>query len=122
MAENLTESEFRTWFLSTMRPEQVSPLVAVLASEACPVNGELLVAGGGRIGRSVFAENHGWVDPDLTPESVLAHLGDVLADERLAVLRDGVQASAHHAAVLGFRPTQPITVVAGSGPSATAAS
>lgn len=118
MAENLAASEFRTWFLATMRPEQVSPLVAVLASAACPVNGEMLVAGGGRVGRTIFAENRGWIDPDLTPESVLAHLGDVIADDRYEVLRDGVHASAHHAETLGFRPSEPITVVAGGAPSA----
>ncbi len=117
MAENLAESEFRTWFLATMRPEQVSPLVAVLASDRCPVNGELLVAGGGRIGRTVFAENHGWIDPCVTPESVLAHIDHVLADDELEVLSDGAQASAHHAAVLGFAPTGPITVAAGGGPA-----
>jgi len=117
MAENLAESEFRTWFLATMRPEQVSPLVAVLASDACPVNGEVLVVGGGRIGRTTFAENAGWIDPDPTPESVLEHLADVLADDRHVVLRDGVHASAHHAEVLGFRPTEPITVSAGRAPA-----
>ena len=118
MAENLADSEFRTWFLATMAPEQVSPLVAVLASDACPVNGEVLVAGGGRIGRTTFAENVGWIDPEPTPESVLAHLPDVLADDRHVVLRDGVHASAHHAEVLGFRPTEPVTVAAGAAPPA----
>jgi NAD(P)-dependent dehydrogenase (short-subunit alcohol dehydrogenase family) len=117
MAENLPESEFRTWFLATMRPEQVSPLVAVLASEDCPVNGEVLVAGGGRVGRTTFAENVGWVDPDATPESVRDHLAEVLADERHVVLRDGLHASAHHAEVLGFRPTSPLIVLAGASPS-----
>jgi NAD(P)-dependent dehydrogenase (short-subunit alcohol dehydrogenase family) len=116
MAENLTESEFRTWFLATMRPEQVSPLVAVLASEDCPVNGEVLVAGGGRIGRTTFAENRGWLAADPTPEDVRDHLADVLADDRHVVLRDGVHASAHHAEVLGFRPSTPLTVLAGAAP------
>ena len=117
MAENLAESEFRSWFLATMRPEQVSPLVAVLASDRCPVNGEVLVAGGGRVGRTILAENHGWVDAELTPESLLTHIDDALAADRLEVLRDGAHASAHHAAVLGFAPTEPITVAAGSGPA-----
>jgi NAD(P)-dependent dehydrogenase (short-subunit alcohol dehydrogenase family) len=116
MAENLTESEFRTWFLATMRPEQVSPVVAVLASEACPLNGEILVAGGGRVARTTLAENLGWIDREPTPESVLDHLNDVLADTNQVVLRDGVHASAHHAEVLGFEATEPITVAAGAGP------
>jgi NAD(P)-dependent dehydrogenase (short-subunit alcohol dehydrogenase family) len=117
MAENLAESEFRTWFLSSMRPELVSPVVAVLASAACPVNGEMFVAGGGRVARTVFAETHGWIGSDPSPESVLEHLDELMADDRLEVLRDGVHASAHHADVLGFAPTEPITVAAGRGPS-----
>ena len=92
MAENLAESEFRTWFLATMQPEQVSPLVAALASDRCPVSGELLVAGGGRVARTVLGETHGWLDPDLTPESVLAHLDDVVTDDRIELLRDGAHA------------------------------
>ena len=117
MAENLAESEFRTWFLATMQPEQVSPLVAALASDRCRVSGELLVAGGGRVARTVLGETHGWLDPDLTPESVLAHLDDVVTDDRIELLRDGAHASAHHATVLGFEPSEPITVAAGSGPA-----
>jgi NAD(P)-dependent dehydrogenase (short-subunit alcohol dehydrogenase family) len=117
MAENLAESEFRTWFLATMSPEQVSPVVAVLASEACPLNGELLVAGGGRVARTTFGETLGWVDPNLTPESVLEHLVDVIDDAGHVLIRDGVQASAHHAEILGFQPQEPITVAAGSAPA-----
>ena len=116
MAENLAESEFRTWFLATMRPDQVSPVVAVLASEACPLNGEILVAGGGRLARTTLAENVGWIDRNPTPESVLNHLNDVLADTGHLVLRDGVHASAYHAEVLGFEATEPITVSAGEAP------
>ncbi len=44
------------------------------------------------------------------------HLDEVLADERHVVLRDGVHASAYHAEVLGFRPTEPVTVAAGAPP------
>ena len=49
MAENLSESAFRDWFLATMKPELVSPLVALLAHEDCPVSGEFFVVGGGRV-------------------------------------------------------------------------
>ena len=114
MAENLAASEFRDWFLATMDPALVTPVVLALAHADCGITGEMIVAGGGRVGRTVFAENHGWIDPSMSAESVLAHLGEVLADGRLEVLADGVQASAHHAALLGFQPTQPITIAAGA--------
>ena len=63
MAENLAESEFRDWFLAHDAPELVSPLVALLAHEDCPVSGEFLVAGGGRVARTLLAETRGYVEP-----------------------------------------------------------
>jgi NAD(P)-dependent dehydrogenase (short-subunit alcohol dehydrogenase family) len=118
MAENLAASEFRTWFLTTMRPELVSPLVAVLAHDRCPVTGELLVTGGGRVARTVLGENRGYVDHELTPERVYTNFDAVMADHGTVVLRDGVHASAHNAAVLGFDPTEPVTVTAGRASTA----
>lgn len=114
MAENLAESEFRTWFLDKMRPELVSPLIAALASEACPVSGEVLVAGGGRYARTVFGETPGWISREPTADSVLEHLSTVIDASQIQVITDGVHASAHHAELLGFEPTHPITVAARS--------
>jgi NAD(P)-dependent dehydrogenase (short-subunit alcohol dehydrogenase family) len=116
MAENLAESEFRSWFLAHMRPEYVSPMVAVLASEACPVTGEVLVAGGGRFARTVFAENTGWIDDGPTPEDVLANFSSILDQSHLVRIEDGVHASAHHAETLGFSPTAAVVVTAGRSP------
>jgi NAD(P)-dependent dehydrogenase (short-subunit alcohol dehydrogenase family) len=116
MAENLAESEFRTWFLEKMRPELVSPMVAVLASEACPVNGEVFVAGGGRFARTILAETRGWIDENPTPSSVLNNLNTITDDSQVEVITDGVHASAHHAELLGFKPTSPIVVTAGRTP------
>jgi len=117
MAENLAESEFRTWFLDRMRPELVSPLVAVLASEVCPVSGEVLVAGGGRYARTIFGETPGWVSDDPSPDSVLEHLAAITDASHIEVITDGVHASAYHAELLGFEPTSPVTVIAGSTPA-----
>lgn len=117
MAENLAESEFRSWFLEHMRPEYVSPAVAVLASEACPVNGETLVVGGGRFARTVFAENKGWIDHDASPQMVLANFDRILDESALVVISDGVHASSHHAQMLGFNPTTPLVVTAGRAPA-----
>jgi NAD(P)-dependent dehydrogenase (short-subunit alcohol dehydrogenase family) len=114
MAENLAESEFRSWFLATMRPELVSPLVALLAHEDCPVSGELLVTGGGRVGRTLLAETRGYVNHDLTPEDVREHFAEVMNETAHVVMRDGVQATAFNAEVLGFRATEPIAVAAGA--------
>ncbi|HEX3614784.1 MAG TPA: SDR family NAD(P)-dependent oxidoreductase [Sporichthyaceae bacterium] len=49
----------------------VSPIVAVLASEQCPVSGYTFDAGGGRIGITFQGTNAGLYDRAMTPESIL---------------------------------------------------
>jgi NAD(P)-dependent dehydrogenase (short-subunit alcohol dehydrogenase family) len=55
-----------------MPPELVSPVVAYLAHESCPVNGEVYVAGGGRVGRIFTAMTKCYAQPSggLTIEDV----------------------------------------------------
>jgi NAD(P)-dependent dehydrogenase (short-subunit alcohol dehydrogenase family) len=77
------------------KPDAVAPLVALLAHETCPVNGEVFTAGGGRVGRLFFGETLGYVDPDLSPESLRANFHrvedragyEVFADAPEAVTR-----------------------------------
>jgi NAD(P)-dependent dehydrogenase (short-subunit alcohol dehydrogenase family) len=112
MAENMAESEFRTWFLATMRPELVSPVVVALAHPSCTVTGELLVVGGGRVARTVLAETLGYLGEDLTPEEVLAHLPGVLGDTDYAYPVDAVDAGAIAAAALGYELHEPVLMAA----------
>jgi NAD(P)-dependent dehydrogenase (short-subunit alcohol dehydrogenase family) len=60
--------------------DEVAPLVAWLAHEECPVNGECFSVGGGYIGRVTVAVNDGWRDRPLTVESVRDHWSSVMAD------------------------------------------
>ncbi len=55
-------------------PETVSPLVAFLANEQCPVNGHVYSVAGGRVARVFVAETHGVVLAENTPEAILAQL------------------------------------------------
>jgi hypothetical protein len=59
----------------------VSPLVAVLVHETCPVNGETFMGGMRRYSRLFIAETEGYVDPglDVTPETIAEHW-DVISD------------------------------------------
>ena len=61
-------------------PELVSPLVMVLCHESCPVSGETFLSGGRRHARLFVAETEGYVhsDPDLTPEAVAGHWGQIM--------------------------------------------
>lgn len=110
MAENLAASDYRTWFLATLRPELVTPVVVALAHESCTVTGELLVVAGGRIARTVVAESRGIVDRALTAEGALAHLDQVLTDRDWTIPADTAASGALAARVLGAQIDVTMTV------------
>ena len=56
--------------VAKVAPESVSPMVAFLAHEDCPVNGHVYSVAGGRIARIVVAETHGVVLTENTPEAI----------------------------------------------------
>lgn len=101
MSENLADSPFRSWFLTAMRPELVSPVVLALTHERCDTTGEFFVVGGGRMARMALAESAGYVDTAMTPESAAAHLADVVADTRFTFPRDTSASLKHTAVALG---------------------
>jgi NAD(P)-dependent dehydrogenase (short-subunit alcohol dehydrogenase family) len=74
------------------KPDSVSPLVALLAHETCPVNGEVFTAGGGRVGRLFFGETLGYVNPDLTAESLRENFDRVEDRTGYEVFRDAPDA------------------------------
>jgi NAD(P)-dependent dehydrogenase (short-subunit alcohol dehydrogenase family) len=113
MAANMAESDFKRWFMQTARLDQVSPLAALLAHEACPTTGELFVAGGGRIARTVISETRGIVDPEMTVEDVRDRMGEILADPPAVEPRTTGEALAWFMEVLGRAPDSPIGAVAG---------
>jgi NAD(P)-dependent dehydrogenase (short-subunit alcohol dehydrogenase family) len=51
-------------------PGLVSPVVAFLAHEDCPVSGQVLSVGGGRVAHVFIAETQGYTKSDLTLEDV----------------------------------------------------
>ncbi|MFM8268545.1 MAG: short-chain dehydrogenase, partial [Ilumatobacteraceae bacterium] len=51
-------------------PGLVSPLVAFLAHEDCPVSGQLFSVGGGRVAEVFVAETKGYFSPTLSMEDV----------------------------------------------------
>jgi NAD(P)-dependent dehydrogenase (short-subunit alcohol dehydrogenase family) len=87
--------------------EQCSPLVAVLAHESCPVSGEALQVGGGRVSRFVLATTDGWQASDggLTPENIVEHWDAVTATRDL---REPVGSMAD---IFGRRGEYPYTAI-----------
>ncbi|MGH7805958.1 MAG: SDR family NAD(P)-dependent oxidoreductase [Candidatus Binatia bacterium] len=65
------------WWQKWFQPERVSPVVAWLAHEDCPVTGEIYSAGGGRVARVFVAETPGWWSATLTPEDVRDHFAEI---------------------------------------------
>lgn len=73
-----------------MPPEQVAPMVAYLAHESCPANGEIYTAGAGRFARLFIASTPGWVSPDrsATVEDVAAKWSTINDEAGYAVPAD----------------------------------
>jgi NAD(P)-dependent dehydrogenase (short-subunit alcohol dehydrogenase family) len=73
---------------SPMAPGQVAPLMAFLAHEACPVNGELYAAGAGRFARIFIASTPGYVATQATMEDVAEHWDEINGEQGYVVPRD----------------------------------
>jgi hypothetical protein len=58
-------------------PALVSPIVAWLTHEDCPVSGEVYSAAGGRIARFFVGLTKGYYNPKLTLEDVRDHFEDI---------------------------------------------
>ena len=79
MAEAFVSAETAAQMRVDYPTSLVSPVVAVLASSACPVTGQHFDVGGGRVGMTFLATTPGYYDRAMTPESVL-DAWDVVTD------------------------------------------
>ena len=62
-------------------PKLVSPIVAWLVHEDCPVTGEIYSAAGGRIARFFIGLTEGYYNPELTLEDVRDHFDQIRNEE-----------------------------------------
>ncbi|WP_141576548.1 SDR family NAD(P)-dependent oxidoreductase [Actinomadura sp. WMMA1423] len=60
-----------------MPPEKVAPVGAYLAHPDCSITGEVLSAAGGYVSRMVMVGTPGIHDPELSPETVAARIGEI---------------------------------------------
>lgn len=80
----------QTWNFTRNKPaELVSPVVAFLAHEKCPVTGECINASGGDVGRMYIANATGFSDPQLTIDAVAEHWDQVMAAAQSAMMPVG---------------------------------
>ncbi|MGH9040160.1 MAG: SDR family oxidoreductase, partial [Acidimicrobiia bacterium] len=71
--------------VTKLDPALVSPVVAWLVSEECPVTGEVFCVGGGRVARIFVAEGPGFFKKDLNLEDVRDNWADIVAEEGYTV-------------------------------------
>jgi NAD(P)-dependent dehydrogenase (short-subunit alcohol dehydrogenase family) len=82
-------------FMRRLDPGLVSPVVAFLAHESCPVSGEVFSAGGGQVSRLFLGRTHGFHKTDLCLEDVAEHLGEILDESRFTVPATTIEEMAH---------------------------
>jgi NAD(P)-dependent dehydrogenase (short-subunit alcohol dehydrogenase family) len=63
--------------MDKLSPELITPIVTYLTHEDCPVSGEVYSVGGGRVARVFVGVTPGYVDPELTAESVRDHFAEI---------------------------------------------
>ena len=68
---------------------KVSPLVALLAHEDCPVTGETFAATGGRVSRVYLKETVGFTDPGISIESLAASWATVMDEAGATIFPHG---------------------------------
>ena len=68
-------------FAERLDPGLVSPVVAWLCHEDCPVTGEVFAVGGGRVSRFFTGLTPGYFDPGLTVESVRDNVDLIRAED-----------------------------------------
>jgi NAD(P)-dependent dehydrogenase (short-subunit alcohol dehydrogenase family) len=64
-------------FVDRLDPALVSPVVAFLAHEDCPVTGEIYTAGGGQVARFFLGRTQGYHRPELSIEDVRDHIAEI---------------------------------------------
>jgi NAD(P)-dependent dehydrogenase (short-subunit alcohol dehydrogenase family) len=69
-------------FMRKLDPGLVSPVVAFLAHEQCPVSGEIYTVGGGHVSRFFVGRTLGYFNPELSVENVRDNIDQIrdLAD------------------------------------------
>ena len=103
MTETFLAPDYVEWLRRTMPPEKAAGAAALLMSEACPLTGEILGLGGGRVSRITLSESEGVILAEPSAEAVRDALPTILADAALFHPATLAERSARVAALPGFR-------------------
>lgn len=106
LAETMEDSEFKSWFFDTMRPELVTALVTYLAHEEATVSGESFAVAGGRVARILMGEAEGVIDRNLTPEKLRDAMQSVCTASGVEPFPDYISSAARLMDLLGYSPSE----------------
>jgi NAD(P)-dependent dehydrogenase (short-subunit alcohol dehydrogenase family) len=86
-----------------LAPEWVSPVVAWLVHEDCPVSGQIYSAGGGHVARIFIGEGPGYFqrDPQLTIEDVRDHFDEIERTDEFVLMKNSMEEVALVAKLFG---------------------
>ncbi len=101
--ELLEESELKTWMMTKLTPDIVAPAVALLAHDQCPVTGQCLSSGGGRVNLVFWGETHGYVNHDLTIEALRDNFAQVMDRTNYEVPASVLESADFNAFKLGHK-------------------
>ncbi len=93
-ATRMTEAHGDAAFATRMRPEHVAPLIALLVSEQCKVNGQTIVTGGGGLRAATVVEAREMHFANTSSEVLQATLLKPFATGDAAAFPDGLAAFA----------------------------
>jgi NAD(P)-dependent dehydrogenase (short-subunit alcohol dehydrogenase family) len=97
----MTESLMSESAGRALPPHLVSPAVAWLCHEDCPVAGEIIAASGGRVARVFVGETPGFAKLDLTIEDVAEHFDQIMDVSGYVIPADIADAGRLSAQVVG---------------------
>jgi NAD(P)-dependent dehydrogenase (short-subunit alcohol dehydrogenase family) len=108
LADTMEESEFKSWFFKTMKPELVTALVAWLAHDSASVSGESLAVAGGRIAPILLGETDGFIDRQLTPERIAQAMAAIADRSSFTPFPYYVTSAERLMNSLGYAPSEPL--------------
>ncbi len=88
------DPEFAKTLTDSIPIDAVPPVVAILVSDICPVNGRVWETAAGRVNEIFIGATCGYFDPTYSPEVLLEHWDDITSKEDFGAPLDAFDSSA----------------------------
>ena len=78
MTERIPIKDIRLWLERNFPPSKVAPVAAYLVSRTSDINGMVFSTGGGRVAQISIIEANGFLEPDITIETVAENIDKIV--------------------------------------------